>query len=612
MDKKQSPYVQQFEEALQASTNGRAEGEKARDYFDGNQFTADELKILQKRKQPITPENLIKPKIEGLCGLERQARVDPKAFPRVPSKEDDANAATDALRYVEDDQDLDIKKSKVFENMLIEGVGGVEVTVRKLRNGVVDPYVVRISWDRLYADPHSAETDYSDAAYVGYITWMDFEKALLKWKDKEEVLKATQTRGVSSTFDTMDDKPRWAAWYDGKRKRIRVNTHYHLVDGVWNKCVFTLAGELEESRPSVFVDDEGNPENPLILQAAYKDRDNDPYGIVRDMIPLQDEVNKRRSKFLHMVNNNRFRVSPSVGQDKELVRRELARPDGVLLGEQGEVEFLDNPAKEQGQFQLLLDTRQTLKGNVGPNAYLQGKAGESQSGRALLAQQQAGMTEMTPLLDNLRHFTLRMYRQIWNRIRQYWTAERWIRVTDDESNVRFVGLNVTQGHLALQKISDAMKSGEIDQPTAQQYAQRVQMDPQMAQPANAIAELDVDIEIEEVNETPTLQIEQFEQLSQLLSASPMLAQNPKAWELLIQASNLRDKDKLLQVVKEMQQQMMQPNPMQQIAVEGEAAKVDETKSKTMLNVVKAQNEQVRPMIEGAKLGMQSQPELPAQ
>jgi hypothetical protein len=48
----------------------------------------------------------------------------------------DADAATDALRYVKDDQDIDIKRSRVFENMLVEGEGAVEVTVRKLKNGL--------------------------------------------------------------------------------------------------------------------------------------------------------------------------------------------------------------------------------------------------------------------------------------------------------------------------------------------------------------------------------------------------------------------------------------------------------------------------------------------
>lgn len=594
-------YVRQFEEAEQAVQDGRREAEKARDYFDNRQLTAEQIAALKKRKQPIVTENLIRQKVESLCGLERQGRVDPKAYPRTPSKENDANAVTDALRYVEDDQDLDIKKSRVFEDMLVEGFGGIEVAVRQLKSGVIDPYVVHIAWDRCYYDPHSRAHDFSDALFTGYITWMDIEQAKLKWADKSDVIEATQARGTSSLFDTYDDKPKWASWYDAKRRRVRINTHYHLEDGVWNRCVFTLGGELEASAPSPFIDDEGNPENPLLLQSAYVDRDNDRYGIVRDMIPLQDEVNKRRSKFLHMVNNSKIRVSPAVGQDKEAIRKEYAKPDAVLIGDQGEVEELGNAAKESGQFQLLMDTRATLKGNIGPNAYMAGKQGDSQSGRAILAQQQAGMTEMTPLLDNLRHLTLRMYRQVWNRIRQYWTAERWIRVTDDDSNVRFVGLNTPpeitpeQAQAAAMQIQMHVQQG-MDQGTARQYMAQLQ---QKMQAGNHLAELDVDIEIEEVNETPSLQIEQFEQLTQLVASGVLGAPPPpEVVEMIIQASQLRDKQKLIAIIEQMKARAAQPNPMaqqaQQIQLEDGAAKVDETKSKTMLNVARAQAEGQQP------------------
>jgi hypothetical protein len=601
-------YVKQFEEAEEQGAKGaRPEAEKARDYFDTRQFTAEEEAALKKRKQPITPENLIKPKVQALCGLERQSRTDPHAWPRTQQHQQDAEAATDALRYVSDDQDLDIKVSRAFENMLVEGECGVEVTVRKLKDGAVDPRVIHVAWDRLYGDPHSREADRSDASYVGYITWMDVEQAKLKWPKKKDVIEASVAKGTSSSFDTYEDKPSWATWYDGKRKRLRVNTHYHLESGVWHKCVFTLSGELEESKPSVFIDDEGNPECPLIMQGAYVDRDNDRYGIVRDMIPLQDEVNKRRSKFLHMINNAKVRVSPSVGQDKEKIRAEMARPDGVIVGEQGEVEELGNAGREAGQFQLLMDSRQTLKGNLGPNAHMQGKGDNDQSGRAILAQQQAGMIEMTPLLDNLRHLKLRIFRQIWNRIRQYWTAERWIRVTDDESNVRFVGLNVTRGALAMQKVEEAAQAGEIPPEMVPQYQLQIQMDPQMQLPANNVAELDVDIDIDEVAETPSLQIEQFEQITQVMGTGVFgTPPHPEMVKLWIMASNLRDKQKMLELIDQMQQQAAQPNPMaeqmQQIQVAGAQAAVAETESKAALNAAKAQTEAAKPMMEGFKAG----------
>jgi hypothetical protein len=357
------------------------------------------------------------------------------------------------------------------------------------------------------------------------------------------------------------------------------------------------------------------------MQAAYVDLDNDRYGIVRDMIPLQDDTNKRMSKFLHQASSNRWRASGRFQQDAATLKKELAKPDGIVIGDPGDIESLDTLGKDQGQFLIYQARVATLKGNIGPNAYLQGKAGENQSGKAVLAQQQAGMVEVTPLLDNLRHFTLRVYRQIWNRIRQYWTEARWIRVTGDDKNVRFVGINQPpelapdQAMAAMQMIQMHVQAGSLDPQTAQQYAQQVQ---QKMQVQNHVAELDVDIEIDEVNETPTLQAEQFEQLATMIGQMPMLAQNPKVIEVLIKASNLRDKQQLIDILDESQQQAAQ-NPMQQLQMAGAQAQVENTQadthekqSKTMLNAAKAQATGAGVAIDAFQAGTQAlQPPPPA-
>jgi hypothetical protein len=541
--------------------------------------------------------------------LERQGRTDPKAYPRSQSKEADANAATDALRYVSDDQDIGHQEIARVREHADRGFGGVEVTVGKVK-GQIDPKIIHICWDRLYADPHSAAHDYSDASFNGYVTWMDVDTPSANGTRKD-IIDATMSRGASSAFDSYDDKPKWANWSDPKRKRVRINTHYHMVDGVWHRCVFTLAGELEESKPSVFIDEDGNPENPLIMESAYIDRDNDRYGIVRDMIPLQDEVNKRRSKFLHMVStSNKVRVSPGVAMDAETIRREWARPDGVFVGEQGEVEELGNLNRRRASSSFS-PTPGNAEGQHRPQRDDAGQDREQPVGESLLALQQAGMTEMTPLLDNLRHFNLRLFRQIWNRIRQFWTAERWIRVTDDENNIRFVGLNVTQGHVAMQKLGDAVKEGKLPIEQARQYEQQIVMDPAMQQPANHVAELDVDVEIDEVNETPSLQAEQFEQLVQFI---PMFGQPPppEIVELVIAASSFRDKQRLMDIVEKMKEAAQQPNPMQEIQVKGAQAEVagkeadvGVKQATAALTAAKAQNEQIKPIIEGHKAGMQA-------
>ena len=181
-----------FEESESASLTARKDAERDRDYVDGKQLTSDELAELARRNQPPVIDNRIKTKIDYLVGLEKQQRVKPKAFPRTPRHEADADAATESLRYVAEAEDYEAKRSAVWRNMLVEGIGGFRVYAEPSRyappfdpmnsSALTQPEydicLQRIGWDRLFFDPHSAETDFSDACYLGIVTWMDFDDAL--------------------------------------------------------------------------------------------------------------------------------------------------------------------------------------------------------------------------------------------------------------------------------------------------------------------------------------------------------------------------------------------------------------------------------------------------
>src|SRR3546814_19342220 len=87
-------------------------------------------------------------------------------------------------------------------------------------------------------------------------------------------------------------------------------------------CIYTKGGFIIEPQDSPYLDDEGEPENPIKAVSLYIDRDNNRYGEVRAMIGPQDEINKRRSKALHLISQRQVRVSRNTGQDAEEVRRE--------------------------------------------------------------------------------------------------------------------------------------------------------------------------------------------------------------------------------------------------------------------------------------------------
>src|SRR5262245_48928204 len=92
--------VRWFEESEMARMDEIELSQRDRDYYDGIQWTKEEIDQLKARGQPIITINRIKDKVQTLCGLERKARTDPKAYARTPSEEQRADAATQALRYV--------------------------------------------------------------------------------------------------------------------------------------------------------------------------------------------------------------------------------------------------------------------------------------------------------------------------------------------------------------------------------------------------------------------------------------------------------------------------------------------------------------------------------
>lgn len=586
-----------FEESEDSTYEARRDSERDRDYVDNKQLTSAEISELEKRGQPPVIDNRIKTKIDYLVGLEKQQRVKPKAFPRTPKHEADADGATEALRYVSEEQDYESKRSGVWRNMLVEGAGGLGVSVAKAidyggRPGI-EIRLRKAPWDRMFWDPHSSEPDFSDAGYLGIVTWMDYDDALALYKDSPDAADILDTTLQSAPSETYDDKPKFSHWADKKRKRVRIC-------GIWVKrneqfyfAEYTKGGILKAG-PSPYQTDQGESDGEWVFQSAYVDRDNNRYGLVREMITLQDEINKRRSKGLHLLNTSQVVYEDGAVEDINEFHKQSVRPDGKLKVnpdalKDKRIEFRTRDDLAVAHFQLLQEAKNAID-LKGPNATEMGdKAGaggsSSASGRAILASQQGGMIQIGDLMDGLRHLDKRVFRKVWWRIRQYWTAEKWIRVTDDEQNVKWLGLNISPEQM-------------------QQMQMMMQQSPENAEKiaglVGSVAELDCDIIIDDAPDSLTPQGEQFENMVKLKQFDK---DNELPLRSLIRAMpNLKDKQAILKEIDERKEQGAQAQQVaQQIQMRGAVAEVQETESKAMLNVAKAR-----------EAGMPDQPNAPEQ
>lgn len=591
----------QYQEALTLTKDARVAQQKDGDYYDGYQLTRAEKRILAKRKQPDNVWNFVRLWVNGTLGVIKQGTTDPRAYPRNPQDEEAADVASKTLRYIADTANFDALKIDVCKDYLVPGTGAaiievdadLKVTVTQIRHG------------EFFYDPRSRRQDFSDARYMGIAKWV--------WADDLKAEYPNMGQQIEDAFDgsglvfddTMEDRPSDAGtvgWVDKRQRRLMKVEMYYRRGQAWHRCVFFTGGLLEEGE-SAYRDDKGYACNPIEAQSCYVDRENNRMGIVRDMRGPQDEINKRSQKLLFELTARQLQESMpgGGGGDVDIARSEASRPDGVIPSGWTVVQRSDVVAGQE----RLLQNAIAQGERFAPNPAILGRQGESQSGRAQLVRQQAGLTEQAVVFGGIEEWELRVYRQMWNRARQFWTAPMWIRVTDDEGSPQFVGVN--QPPEGAQPMPDP--NGQPDE------AGRVPQMMEQGKPAflmpdgqkvlgyeNALAELDVDITIDTVPDTANVQQEQFAMMAEFAKAFPQ----DVAFDDLLELSTMPNKRAVKEKRKARQEQaaQQQQSPQAQIAMRGamakvaqEEAKVGKTLAETDLTAAKAQTEMLKPEME---------------
>lgn len=522
------------DEYIEATFDSRELSEKSRDYYDGYQWTDEERRKLKGR--PCITNNRVKPKVQFLKGMETQNRADPKALPREPNDDKSGEVSTDALRYVEEKNDLDQDVSDGFQTYIVEGTEGFEIIVEEER-GKKEIVISQIEWDRLFYDPHSRKKDFSDARYLGTLQWMDFDEARQEFPDAPDDFFTFSENEVTDS-DTFEDKPIF--FIDKNRKRVRVFFCYYLKGGVWNYCVFSGGGFAIKPEPSPYLDENDDPQPQFVFQSAFVDRFGNRYGEVASYLDLQDEINHRHSKALHLLSVRQTWGTKGSVPDVPALKEELAKPDGhaeITIGKFGE-DFGILPTGEMatGQFTLLQEAKGAID-IAGANSILQGDLPVAGlSGKAVNSLQQGGVIELGSLFDGHKACRMRIYRMIFNRIIQFWTEERWVRVLGDDSNIKWTGIN-----------RQITLRDQIEEEFGEVPAQFAN-DPRLEQVigiANPVNELDVDIIMDDAADTLSLQHEQFELLVKMYQANPQAID----FKLLIKASQLRNKDELIKMLE---------------------------------------------------------------
>jgi hypothetical protein len=575
--------IQAYTTYLDNKTLEIQEQQNARRYRHGAQWTSDQIKTLNDRRQPVVTYNKIGRKIDGIVGLVERLKQDPKAYPRTPQHQQGADLATAVLRYVMDRNKWNEVGPIVAEAAAVDGLAGIELdlqavppTAQTQQQGQPPPqqtdYDVMfrpVDNDGFFYDPRSFKHDFGDARYLGIGKYVDEEQLIELLPGMEDDIQAA----CDSSGELTSNSDRDTKWFQaaGDFKQVRLVDIWYKSRGGWRWALFTASKILMQGQ-SPFVDEFDKPFCKYLMFSAQVDHEGDRYGFPRNLQSAQDEVNQRRSKGLHELSNRRIMATKAAVHDSnvEAIRREAARADGIVLVNTSlqDIQF-DDQAKQaaiMGQLEFMRDAVQEIEG-FGPNPALAGGDGgaglsSGSSGRAIALMQQAGIAELGPYMLNMRAWKMRVYRSLFNAVQKYWTNERWIRVTDAEGQPQFVKIN------------------EV-----------VQIDPVTGMPMlrNAVGELDVDIILDEGPDSVTLMQDTYDAIAQALPAvAPMLspAKASAVMDVLIETSPLpADIKKKFRDAGENEAQ--QPDPKQQEAMAKLALEQQQAQARMALEREKA-------------------------
>ena len=570
VDEEKEPFLDvrklrtQFIDYLTSKTDEIEEQKEARHYYHGAQWTPEQINILRRRRQPPITWNRVGRKINGIVGVVERQRSDPKALPRHVKSEQGADLATQVIRSVLEANDFKGAEPCALLQSAIDGIAGVQKVLTKDDQGQTDIALVDVIGDEYFYDPTSYRQDFGDSRYEGISKWLDLGEAIELFPDKEDQLRGM----ISGDADLTTNSDREYKWVISSQQRIRLVEHWYKHKGKW-RWAFYVSNTLLDQGVSPFFDERGKSARSFHMFSVAVDHDGDRYGFVRNLKGAQDSLNQSKSKSLHVANSRRVVATKGAVDDVEKARIEMARPDGFIEINPGQEFKPDDRPQDLAAFTAMGESAaneidQFASINVG---VLSGASLANISGRAIELLRQPGMAELGPFILAIRRWKLQIYRAIWNTAQRYWTGEKWLRITDDDTQkAMFVQLNTL---------------------SLDQFGRPVLV--------NALGALDVDIILEEGPDVGSLMQDTYD----MLKGYPPGSVPP---QVLIEMSPIprTQKNRILQMLKP------QPNPVQLKALQTQLEGASLKNAKLAADARKSDAQAHKAMSESADLGVDNQ------
>lgn len=480
--------VSMYRQELDRQSENRFQMAVDEDYFDNIQWAEEDAAVLRDRGQAPLVYNVISTSVRWVLGSEKRARMDFKVLPRRKEEGKAAEKKTSLLKYLSDVNRTQFHRSRAFKDAVVTGIGWLEVGVQDEDDSepIYDRYE---SWRNVLWDSAGTEMDLSDSRYLFRSRWIDVDVAKTFFPGREAAIDSAAVEGEQfGSFDGTDgDEAMDYAEYhredygiarnliSHKRKRVRLiecwfkkpvrkkrimqgpwrgqafdsndPRHQEFAESIAEKPMFAMHVAVMTNADFLYLGASPYRHNrfPLIPIWGHKrGRDGLPYGMVRGLRDIQDDINKRAAKAQYLMSVNKVILDKGAVDDIDEFREEWSRPDAVVEKNSGKtITPQDQENRRDAQMQLEMFSRGiTMIQQVGGvTDELLARKSNATSGVAIERRQEQGSLVSMDFFDNLRFAEQQRGEIELSLIEQFMTGEKQFRITNARGNADFVAIN---------------------------------------------------------------------------------------------------------------------------------------------------------------------------
>ena len=468
---------------------------KCDEYYQGDQWDLDDQAALEQEGRPALTINTILPTINTILGEQSTRRADIQFKPRRGGDGDIAHTLTKLYMQIADNNKLDWVEQQVFsDGLIMDGRGYFDVRMDfsdhvegEIRITSKDPLDILIDPDAKDADPKTwnevfetrwmtldeieelygkkcadrllfvAENgmsfgpdsvEYQETRFGDTETNDDYFGAGVPGDEEYRNVKALrvverQHKKLSRAMffvdpDTGDQRQAPDAWSEAKNKKFAKQYNLNLISKVIRKIRWTVTCD------QVVLHDDWSPYNQFTIVPffCYFRRGN-PFGVVRNLLSPQEQLNKIASQELHIVNttaNSGWMVESGslVGMTADDLEEHGAETGLVLEYARGTTPPQKIGANQipTGLDRIAQKAALNIKSISGVNDSMLGTDSAEVSGIAIQAKQNRGAIMIQVPLDNLRKSRQYLAEKILNLIQTFYTEQRVIQVTNEDDPLK--------------------------------------------------------------------------------------------------------------------------------------------------------------------------------